>query len=160
MGLAVTGVALLAAGRFLAARGEGGSRSGAPPRPGLDAPSLAGAAVAGAAHALGTWPGVSRPAMAAAVLLALGVRPLRAFDLALIATVPFWWADAAAGVGALPALGAGRAIVCALFAFLGAYAAVALLRALVARRAVAVMSAWALPLACALFAYGQAAGGS
>src|SRR5262249_36100316 len=102
---------------------------------------------------------VSRPGVAAAVLLGLGVKPGRALEIALLATVPFWWADVAAALPGMPALGAGRALAVALFAFLGAFGAVALLRVLVARRALAALSLWMLPLACAIFVYGRAAAG-
>lgn len=123
----------------------------------FEAPSWIAATLAGAAHALGMWPGVSRVGAAAAVLLALGVKPQRAMEIALAATVPLWWFQAVASIG-----GAGGAtfgsgtIAAALFGFLGAYAAVAAIRALAAKRALVALPLWMIPLACAIFAYGRA----
>lgn len=165
LGLAATGLAILAAAHVTAARSEPGARSGergagreerrVALRP-LEAPSLLAATLAGAAHACGAWPGVSRPGVAAAVLLLCGVKPARALELALLATVPFWWADFAAMGPGIAALGAGNALAVGLFAFLGALGALALLRALSARRSLGALSLWILPLACAIFAYGRA----
>jgi undecaprenyl pyrophosphate phosphatase UppP len=178
MGLAVTGIALLAGAMMSSARSSAGAWIGDAPRAAsggrsqsgdrsraasgsrapttFEAPSWIAATLAGAAHAFGVWPGVSRVGVAAAVLFALGVKPARALEVVLAATVPFWWIDTVRAFPAVSEIGRGQALVVALFAFLGAYAAVALLRALAARRALAALSLWMIPLACAIFAYGRA----
>lgn len=157
IGLGATAVALLSAALAAAWRREPGGRRPAGPAGARDVPGLFGAALAGAAHALGAWPGASRVGLCAAVLLAIGVRPARAWPFALAATVPFWWADFAAAVPDAGALGKGQAILVGLFAFLGALGAAAAVRSLVERRALVVLPLWMIPLACALFAYARAA---
>ena len=176
IGLGVTGLALLAGATASAARREtraierdaaGGdprraahgpsiARLGVGPRTTFEAPSWIAATLAGAAHAFGVWPGVSRVGLAAAVLFALGVKPVRAVETVLAATVPFWWIETVRAFPAVSEIGKGQVLAVALFAFLGAYAAVALLRVLAARRALAALSLWMIPLACAIFAYGRA----
>lgn len=155
IGLGLSGIALFAGALVSASRDRGDARSRG--RATYEAPTWIAATLAGCAHAFGSWPGVSRVGAAASVLLALGVKPQRAMEIALVATVPFWWFEAArsAGSGASPRLGGG-AIAVALFGFLGAYAAIALWRALAAKRALVAVSLWMIPLACAIFAYGRA----
>ena len=159
IGLGVTGVALFLAaqvGRWRAesgTAGRAGSKGAAAPR---DVPSLAGATLAGAAHAFGVWPGASRVGLAAAVLLAIGVRPARALPFAIGATVPFWWGDFVRALPDAGALGKGQASLVAVFAFLGAFGAAAALRALAQRRALVALPLWMIPLSCAIFAYAGA----
>ena len=57
---------------------------------------------------------------------------MRAVETVLAATVPFWWIETVRAFPAVSEIGRGQALAVALFAFLGAYAAVALLRALAA----------------------------
>lgn len=151
IGLGVTGLALLSTG--LRREPSARSRERAAHR---DLPSLAGATLAGAAHALGVWPGVSRVGLAAAALLALGVRPGRALPFALAATVPFWWASFLAAWPEARAMGAGKVTLAALFGLLGALAAPVALRALAQRRALVLVPLWMIPLAGALLAYARA----
>lgn len=161
VGLGATGIALFLAACATTWRGQGatarsGSKSAATTAL-RDLPSLTGATLAGAAHAFGVWPGASRVGLAAAVLLAIGVRPARAVTFAMIATVPFWWADFVTRLPDPGALGKGQALLVTLFAFFGALVAAAVLRVLVQRRAVVALSLWMIPLACAIFAYSRAA---
>lgn len=158
IGLGVTGLALLCAAYVSGTRGGTAARRAARAGGGSfsDVPTLVGATLAGAAHAFGVWPGVSRVSAAAAVLLAIGLRPARSLELALIATVPFFWMDLAASTSSGSPLGKGQVLVVALVAFLGGLAAVAALRALLARRALAALPLWMFPLACAIFAFGRA----
>ena len=160
IGLGVTGVALFLAAQVArwraepgTAPGRAGSKGAAAPR---DMPSLAGATLAGAAHAFGVWPGASRVGLAAAVLLAIGVRPARALPFAIGATVPFWWGDFVRALPDAGALGKGQASLVAVFAFLGAFGAAAALRALAQRRALVALPLWMIPLSCAIFAYAGA----
>lgn len=157
-GLGATGVALLVGATFrgLRSRPREGKDAGGAAAPAVELPALAAAALAGIAHGCGVWPGVSRVGVATAVLLAAGVKPARALELSLLATVPFWVADFARAASSLGAFGAGHAILAMVFAFLGAFGAVSALRALVARRALPALSLWMIPLACAIFAYGRA----
>ncbi|MFO0589931.1 MAG: undecaprenyl-diphosphate phosphatase [Polyangiaceae bacterium] len=164
IGLGITGIAVLAgalvsssatarhdpkahAARFVAPRSE---------RAVHESPSWIAASLAGAAHAFGIFPGVSRVGLAAAVLLCLGVKPARAIEVVLCATVPFFWAEAARSLSSSGDAGKGQVLVIALFAFFGAYAATFALRRLTARRALAALSLWMIPLSCAIFAYGRA----
>lgn len=155
IGLGLSGIALLSGALVSASRDRAEARIQG--RATFEAPSWIAATLAGGAHALGAWPGVSRVGAAAAVLLALGVKPQRAMEIALAATVPLWWASAAGAVSSGATSGTGAAIAVALFGFLGAYAAVASIRALAARRALVALALWMIPLACAIFAYGRAA---
>jgi undecaprenyl pyrophosphate phosphatase UppP len=150
LGLGATGIALLLAVCSATLRGAG-KEKGEPP------PGLLLATLVGAAHALGVWPGVSRVGLAAATLLAAGARPSRALSFALVATVPFWWADFATGLPDMGALGTGQALLVALVAFLGALVASTMQRMLAQRRIIIVLSLWMIPLACALFAYARVA---
>jgi undecaprenyl-diphosphatase len=160
IGLGATGLAV-AAGSYLsslradAAGPRSGGRAAGAGRPGFEPASFLGATLAGAAHAFGSWPGVSRVGVAAAVLLALGAKPARALELALLATVPFWWADAARALLDVSAFGKGQALLCLVIGFVGALAALALLRRLAARRALFALSLWMIPLCCAIFAYAR-----
>lgn len=161
IGLGGTGIALLLGGWAAAvpgdpATGRAGTRGAATPAR-QDLPTFAAATLAGAAHAFGVWPGASRVGLAAAVLFAVGVRPARALHLALVATVPFWWADFVTALPDAGALGKGHALLATLFAFLGSLGASALLRLLVQRRAIVVLSCWIIPLALAIFAYSRVA---
>ncbi|MEZ4298188.1 MAG: hypothetical protein R3B70_24765 [Polyangiaceae bacterium] len=122
-----------------------------------EVPALAGATLAGVAHAMGVWPGASRVGLSAAVLLALGVRPARAVEIALVATAPFWLRDFVGSASAEGGLGKGQTLVAGLFAFFATMGAVAALRALAARRALAMPALWMIALAGALFAYARAA---
>lgn len=158
IGLGVTGLALFC-GAFLSnTRGESSARRAT--RAGgvgfSDVPTLVGATLAGAAHAFGVWPGVSRVGAAAAVLLAIGVRPARSLELALMATVPFFWLELVAAEPPGSPLGKGQALLVVMFAFFGGLGAVGALRALLSRRALAALPLWMLPLACAIFAFGRA----
>jgi undecaprenyl pyrophosphate phosphatase UppP len=144
IGLGATGIALLLAG-FARDRRE--------PPPEV---SFAVATLAGAAHAFGAWPGASRVGLCAAVLIAVGTRPARALALALVASIPSWWADFALSLPDAGALGTGRMLLVVLFAFLGSLGAMAVHRALLQRRAIVVLSLWMIPLSGAIFAYSRA----
>lgn len=155
IGLGLSGLALFSGALVSRSRDRGEARRKG--RAAFEAPSWIAATLAGAAHALGMWPGVSRVGAAAAVLLALGVKPQRAMEIALAATVPLWWFEAAAtSWGTNAGATIGSTIAAALFGFLGAYAAVAAIRALAAKRALVALSLWMIPLACAIFAYSRA----
>jgi undecaprenyl pyrophosphate phosphatase UppP len=157
-GLAGTALALLGGVWLSESRGAAGRRAKASGIGLSDAPSLVVATLSGAAHAFGAWPGVSRVGAAAAVMMALGIRPARALELGLLASVPFFCAEVAAGSSGAAA-GKGQALVVGMFAFCGAWGAIAALRSLVGRRAIVALPLWMLPLAGAIFAFGRAAAG-
>ncbi|MEZ4314312.1 MAG: hypothetical protein R3F14_40340 [Polyangiaceae bacterium] len=119
-------------------------------------PALAGATLAGVAHAMGVWPGASRVGLSAAVPLAPGCAGAGG-------------GDRAGGDGAVLAARLrgererggrareGQTLVAGLFAFFATMGAVAALRALAARRALAMPALWMIALAGALLAYARAA---
>lgn len=123
-------------------------------REGRGGPSLAGAALVGAAHGLAVFPGASRVGAALTVLLWIGVLPLRAIDLAFLLTVPSLLvafarnARGGASVGTI-ALALG-------LAFLGALVASEALRSLAPRRRIGTLALWLLPLGLAMLAYARA----
>jgi undecaprenyl-diphosphatase len=165
-GLCATGLALAIGAYVAAVRGHLPPPARLPPgaagpgRIDFDVSLFFGVTLAGIAHAFGVWPGVSRVGAALAVLLGIGVRPARAVEISLLATVPFWWADFASAVPDLTPFGRANAVIAALIGFVATCGAVLVLRALVARRRFAVLSIWMIPLACALFVYGRARGPS
>jgi len=120
--------------------------------------SLSGAAVLGVAQGLACLPGLSRSAASLSTVAWLGVRPDRAFELAMLATLPaslgtlglqLWAGDGAAEaalpliLGAVAAFGAG---------LLGLW----LMRRLVARSLLPWLSLWMLPVALATLALAKA----
>jgi undecaprenyl pyrophosphate phosphatase UppP len=170
IGLGVTGAALLGGAWISGVRGDmgrrgrkasgGALRGGALGGAGLsDAPSRVAATLSGAAHAFGVWPGVSRVGVAAAALMALGIRPARAMELGLLATVPFFCAEVFGAGAAGEASGKGQVLAVGMLAFCGAWGAIAALRSLAARKAIAALPLWMLPLAGAIFAFGRAVQG-
>ncbi|MBK8253410.1 MAG: UDP kinase [Polyangiaceae bacterium] len=154
-GFAVTCAALLlgaGASLFMERRVPGRSRVTPVFR---DVPSLSAATLAAAAHALGVWPGASRVGLSAAVLLALGVRPERALEHALVATLPFWISDFvvyAMSDGAQ----SGRLLAAAVPAFVCVWIAAALIKNLCAKRRVIALGLWMVPMSGALMAYARA----
>lgn len=146
LGLFATGLALastLLIPRFAAHGREG--RTG---------PSLAGAALVGAAHGLAVFPGASRVGAALTVLLWIGVLPLRAIDLAFLITAPsLVVAFAHRARGGLPA---GTIAIAFALAFFGALVASEILRSLAPRRRIGTLALWLLPLGLAMLAYARA----
>ena len=158
IGLGVTGLALLGGAWISEVRG--GRRAGKGSGAGLaDAPSWVAATMAGAAGAFGVWPGVSRVGVTAAVLMALGIRPGRAIEIGLVAAVPFFCAEVVVALSEGADAGKGQMLAVAMFAFCGAWGAIAAWRALLSRRAIAAVPLWMLPLAGAIFAFGRAVHG-
>lgn len=147
LGLCVTGIALASTQLVpaLAAHGARAGRSG---------PSIAAAAIVGAAHGFAVFPGASRVGAALTVLLWIGVHPVRAIDLAFLLTAPAlliaFVRDARGGLPTTTlALAISLSFVSALFASEG-------LRALAPRRRFGALALWILPLGLALLAYARA----
>ncbi|WP_437797726.1 undecaprenyl-diphosphate phosphatase [Sorangium sp. So ce693] len=149
------GLGLLATGAALASTAIAPRRDG---RDEADAPSLACALAAGAAHGVAALPGASRIGAALVVLLWLGVRPGRAVELALALSIPALLASALAEARAFhgPAPGAGAVALGLLAAFVSAAAAAYALRALAERRRIGALSLWVVPLGLAMVAYARA----
>ncbi|WP_437991815.1 undecaprenyl-diphosphate phosphatase [Sorangium sp. So ce145] len=149
------GLGLLATGAALASTALAPRRDG---RDETDAPSIAGALAAGAAHGVAALPGASRVGAALVVLLWLGVRPARAVELALALSLPALLVSGLAEARAFhgPAPGAGAVALGLLAAFVSAAAAASALRALAERRRVGALSLWVVPLGLAMVAYARA----
>ena len=121
--------------------------------------SLPGAALLGVAQGLACLPGLSRSAANLTTVSWLGVRPERAFELAMLAMLPaslgtlglqLWAADGGTQQPALPLLlGAAAAFGAGL---LGLF----LMRRLVARSLLPWLSLWMLPVALATLALAKA----
>ena len=125
-----------------------------------DLPSTWGAVLVGAVQGVAVLPGLSRPALALAALLLLGLRPARAFELCFLAALPselalgvlgaFAWsppmlARSLAGVGTVLAL---SALVAPL-----AFALLRLLEGIVTRRLLPVFALYLVPLGVATMAW-------
>jgi len=120
--------------------------------------SLAGAALLGVAQGLASLPGLSRSGANLTTVSWLGVRPERAFELAMLATLPAslgtlcfqLWAGDAPAQPALPlVLGAAAAFGTGLLGL-------ALMRRLVTRSLLPWLSLWMLPVALATLALAKA----
>jgi undecaprenyl-diphosphatase len=120
--------------------------------------SLSGAALLGVAQGLACLPGLSRSAANLTTVSWLGVRPERAFELAMLATLPaslgtlcfqLWAADGPAQPALPLVLGAAAAFGAGLLGL-------ALMRRLVARSLLPWLSLWMLPVALATLALAKA----
>jgi undecaprenyl-diphosphatase len=120
--------------------------------------SLSGAALLGVAQGLACLPGLSRSAANLTTLSWLGVRPERAFELAMLATLPaslgtlglqLWAADGPAQPALPLVLGAAAAFGTGLLGL-------GLMRRLVARSLLPWLSLWMLPVALATLALAKA----
>lgn len=161
IGLLVTGVAL--ASTQLAPHLEDlGDDDAQGPAAAGEAPSATAMMLVGAAHGLAIFPGASRVGAALVLLLWLGTRPARAVDLALLVTIPSLLGSAiegaasAAGEASALAPETPALLLGALFAFAAASLGVMALRALLARRGLAVLALWIVPLGLAMMAYSRA----
>jgi undecaprenyl-diphosphatase len=135
------------------------------PRPHGDGPSMFGAAAVGVAHGLAVFPGASAVGAALTMMLWLGVKPGRALDLALLISIPGLMASfvqALTGEGAVAVSGddltMGTIAMGCVIAFLCAVLAGSALRGLLARRRLAALSLWVIPLGLATLAYARALG--
>ncbi|AKT37030.1 undecaprenyl-diphosphate phosphatase [Chondromyces crocatus] len=143
LGLVVSGAAI--AGAALAPPAEERGES----------PSLLGMLVAGVAHGVGLAPGATGIGGALVVLIWLGLRPVRALELALALTVPALIVEGLQALGA-PGIGVASFAVGLCVAFLGALGAGVVLRGLLERRFMAALSLWMIPLGLATTAYARA----
>jgi undecaprenyl-diphosphatase len=117
-------------------------------------PSLTGAALVGVAHGLAVLPGASRVGAALTVLIWIGVRPSRAVELSFLLTVPSLLVAFARGArGGLDLTVAALSLS---IAFVAALVAAGVLRSLIARRRLAALALWTIPLGLAMLAYARA----
>jgi undecaprenyl-diphosphatase len=123
-----------------------------------DAPPHWGAVLVGVAQGAAVLPGLSRTATTLAVLLWLGVRGERAFELSFLMSIP-----AIAGAEILEARhvlhgddGGVTLIVGTAVAFVVGLGALRVLRGVVVRRAVSVFAIYLVPLSLATLAWGYA----
>jgi undecaprenyl-diphosphatase len=145
LGLVATGLALASTALVLRVPETPMSRRG---------PTITGALVVGLAHGLAVFPGASRVGAALTVLLWIGVRPARAVDLAFLLSVPALLLAAARGGHG--GVGTSTMALTVALAFLGAAVGSEALRGLAARRRIAALALWTLPLGLALLAYAHA----
>ncbi|MCK6587842.1 MAG: UDP kinase [Polyangiaceae bacterium] len=136
------------------------------PKPRAEALSMPAAVFLGAVHGLSVFPGASGVAAALTLLLWLGIKPARAIDFALLISIPSLvvaFAKSLAGVAAHSnggGLDLGTVAMGCVVAFLCATLAGSALRALLARRKLAALSLWLIPLGLAMCAYARALDGS
>ena len=131
----------------------------APPEDGrADQPGVVGALLLGVAQGLACLPGLSRSAMTITLLLLLGVRRQRAFELSLLVSLPAVFG--ATLVELLQAVAvAGRwlpALVSALSAFVVGLGALRLLRESVIAGRFSWFAAWVVPVSLATLALAKA----
>ena len=161
IGLLVTGIALASTGLAPHLK-DLGDEDATSPGPAGEAPSATAMMLVGAAHGLAIFPGASRVGAALVLLLWLGARPSRAVDLTLLVTIPsllgaaIEGAASAAGEASALAPETPALLLGALFAFAAASLGAMALRALLARRGLAVLALWIVPLGLAMLAYGRA----
>jgi undecaprenyl-diphosphatase len=142
VGLLFTGVAL--------------ASTAAAPRGRTDSPTLRVAVLIGIAHGLAVVPGASSVGAALTVAIWLGVRPVRAAELAFAVSLPGLAVAVVGGLAHGAGVEASAAVAAVLLAFLGARLGAAALRALLARERLALLSLWLMPLSLATLAYARA----
>ena len=122
----------------------------------LESPRLRAALLIGIGHGLAVSPGASSVGIALTLALWLGVRPVRAAEFAFAITLPSLAISFGSALAHRPALDAGAAAAGILLAFLGARLGAALLRGLLDRHRLALLSLWLMPLSLATLAYARA----
>jgi undecaprenyl-diphosphatase len=146
LGFLGTAVALVLA--HFAGRGE------------AEQPSARGALLLGLAQGLSMLPGLSRSGSTIAVALLLGVRPVRAFELSMLISLPALFARVVLEVRPLLAAPfpgeVASVLVGGLVALATGVLALHALRGMVARRRIAWFAFWVGPLALATLALGIA----
>ena len=125
-----------------------------------DQPTLRGALLLGVAQGLSAMPGLSRSGSTLAVALLLGLRPLRAFELSLLISLPALVGSSvldARSLWGVPVSGElSSALVGGLAALATGMLALHALRGLVVRRRLAWFAFWLGPLSLATLALGIA----
>lgn len=124
----------------------------------LDSPGLAGALLMGLALGAGGLPGVSRTGVTIVAGLWLGLRPERAFQLTMLASLLAGFGAVLLSVPGLMATPAtlGPVVVGAIVSFAVGASAVTVLRYAVVRERLFVFAAWVVPLAVATLALARA----
>jgi len=136
-----------------------GSRFVKPGR--AEQPGVVGALLMGAAQGVAVLPGLSPLAMTLTLALLFGVRRARAFELALLVTLPIslgqlvFLAVAAPSGGTAPSL-VGPAATACVVAFLIGLGALGLLRRLVVLGRLSWLAAWLVPVSLATLALAKA----
>ncbi|HLV20298.1 MAG TPA: undecaprenyl-diphosphate phosphatase [Polyangiaceae bacterium] len=123
-----------------------------------DAPTPLGAVLIGAVQGLALLPGISRSGAVIVLALWLGIRPVRAFEVAMLTALP---AMLGAAVFRAPELGVGTgalvpALVASALAFGFALGALLLLRQSVLRGYFSMFVLWVIPLSVATLALARA----
>jgi undecaprenyl-diphosphatase len=128
------------------------------PRGERDSPTAWGAVLVGVAQGAAVLPGLSRSATTLAVLLWLGLRGERAFELSFLMSLPAaCGAELLYGRQAFESEGGGTALVLGtLCAFILGLGALRILRGVLARRLLPLFALYLLPLAFATVAWGYA----
>jgi undecaprenyl-diphosphatase len=122
-----------------------------------DTPTRWGAVIVGVAQGASVLPGLSRSATTLAVLLWLGVRGERAFELSFLMAVPVILGAELFGAHSFEGgEGAFAVVLATLASFVAGLVALRLLRGVLARRLVAVFAIYLVPLSVATLAWGYA----